>query len=230
MKRLLSIIAGIAVSVTASFAQKADYEPTTTWPYIYSDFVEGEASMNPTGTKTAKFNICLINNAVHFIDGELVKEALPGDILSVKIGDDIYQNVNGEFLKVVALSDKSAVVEAQEIDMSALNATGGAYGSSSNTLSTMALSSLEGIGATNSSQSLNHMDLLNNKEQGKILTLIKKNYLVAKGYKVFCNTKDFLAVPGIDKAAAKTFLKQNKIKWKNPQSALLAGDYLADQL
>lgn len=230
MKTFIAILAAVISSFSLCFAQAGDYVPTTTWPYSYPDFVQGTAQLNPAGTKNGLYNICLVGNKLHFIDGDFVKEAASSDVLSVKIGKDVYLNVNGEFLKVLAKSDKSAVVESMEIDMAALNATGGAYGSSSNTLSTMALSSLEGIGATNSSTNINHMELLSNKTNGKMLTLIKKNFIVAKGYKVLCNSRDFNSVPGIDKEAAKTFLKEHKIKWKDPQSALAAGDFLAGEL
>jgi hypothetical protein len=68
------------------------------------------------------------------------------------------------------------------------------------------------------------------KENGKQLPLIVKKYIVVKGMRFYATKRDFLNVPGLDRDKAKAFLKQNKIKWNNVQSLLLAGDFLADEL
>lgn len=126
-------------------------------------------------------------------------------------------------LKVMAKSDKAIVVEEFNIDFAALNATGGAYGSSSTSAGTTAFSSLEGIGGTRTN--MNHMELKNNKDNGKELPLIKKNYIFVKGQKIFCSKKDVLAL-SVDRDAVKSFLKANKIKFNDPQSVLILGDFL----
>ena len=167
---------------------------------------------------------------LHFIEGAYIKAADMVDVLTVRIGQDVYQNAAGEMLKVLSKSEKSLVLEAQEIDYAALNETGGAYGSSSTTIGTTALSSLEGIGGTNSSANINHMELKMNKESGKALTLISQKFLFVKGQKIKASKRDFMDVPGLDREYAKTFLKQNKIKWNKVQDLQKAGDFLAEIL
>lgn len=227
MKKLITLLATLLASACLAYSQDG---PTSTWPYMYDEFQEGTLLWTGGKEKNGKYNVNLVDKKLHFIDGAYIKAANMGEILSVKIGQDIYQNVAGEMYKVLAKSDKSLVVEGQEIDFAALNETGGAYGSSSTTIGTTALSSLEGIGGTNSSQNINHMELKLNKENGKSLSLIVKKYMFVKGRKIFASKRDFMDVPGLDKAAAKAFLKENKIKWNNPQDILKAGDFLADQL
>lgn len=216
----------ILLFAIGQFADGQSFSPTTTWPYAYNDFVDGEVQMAVGKNKTGKYNICLDGNKLHFIEGDLVKEAKSSDVIAVKIGQDFYTNVGGQLLKVVAKSDKALVVEDKEIDFAALNATGGAYGSSSNSVGTMALSSAEGIGGSRTN--MNHMELKNNKDGGKILTLIQKYYIVFGQHRVYAAKKDVMDCDGVDKAVLSAFLKENKIKWKDPQSIVLVGDFLAE--
>lgn len=204
------------------------FTPTTTWPYVNNNFESGIIRLTNGSEKPGTFNICLDGNKLHFIDGQLVKSANLADVMNVRIGTDIYQNIGGEMLKVVAADDKALVVEGVEVDMAALNETGGAYGSSSTTTGTMALSSFTGIGATNSTSSVNHTDLIQKKDAGKMLSLIKKHYIFFGGNKIYAAKKDVLEAAK-DKTAAAAFIKQNKIKWKDPQSLLLMGGYLASE-
>lgn len=224
MKRLMLIT--IAMLMVSVFAAAQEYEPTTTWPYVYSEFIEGELQMTVGNPKKAKYNIHLGTGSLHFIDGELIKQASPMEVFSVKIGTDMYVNAGGRMMKVLAKSDKGVVALESTVDIATLNATGGAYGSSSNTLSTQALSSLEGIGGTRTN--MNHMELRNSKRSGEILPLINKMYLVTEGYVVFATKKDVSQLPFLEKDALKAFFKANPIKWKDPQSLLLVVDYIAD--
>lgn len=224
MKRITIMLALVFLAAFQMFAQVG---PTTTWPYVYEEFQNGTILMIAGKERPGLFNVNLADKKLHFIDGAYIKASNMTDILSVKIGNDIYQNLGGEIYKVLAKSDKCVVVEDNEINYSALNETGGAYGSSSTTLGTTALSSLEGIGGTNSSQNINHMELKLNKENGKQLTLITKKYILVNGHKIFASKRDFMDAPGLDKAAAKVFLKSNKIKWNKPQDLVVAGDFLS---
>ena len=215
MKRLSLTLSLLLTACMQVFAQ---YTATTSWPYAYEDFQDGVILMIHGSEKSGQYNVNLVDKKLHFIEGNYVKVANMADLLSVKIGKDIYQNVGGELYKVLAKSDKSLVVEDNEIDFAALNETGG----------TTALSSLEGIGGSNSSKNINHMELKLNKENGKSLSFITKKYMFVNGNRIYASKRDFMNAPGLDKEAAKIFLKTQKIKWNNPQDILMAGDFLSD--
>lgn len=200
--------------------------PTSTWPYIYDEFTPGSFTSTSGVKNEGQYNVCLGDGSLHFIDGEFVKSFPASGVLFVKIGSDEYINVGGSLLKVLAKSDKSVVVEENTIDYATLNSSGGAYGSTSTTLGTSQLSSIEGIGGSNSNSSLNHIDLKNQKENGESLPLICKRYIVVKGNKVFAAKKDVLSFAADAKDELATFIKNNKIKWKDNSSLLLVGDYL----
>lgn len=227
MKKTFLLILSLLAGAWMAFGQ---YVPTTSWPYVYDEFQDGSLIWNGGKEKGGKYNINLADKKLHFIEGAYIKAADMVDVLTVRIGQDVYQNAAGEMLKVLSKSEKSLVLEAREIDYAALNETGGAYGSSSTTIGTTALSSLEGIGATNASANINHMELKMNKENGKTLSLITKKYVFVKGQKFYATKKDFMEIPGLDKEAAKQFLKEQKIKWNKVQDIQKVGDFLADVL
>ena len=207
-------------------ATAQDFQPTTSWPYIYEDFDSGKLAMTGGKTVDGKYNICLSDGSVHFIEGSLVKQASALDVTSVQIGQDVYINAAGRMMKVVAKSDNGVVAESISVDFAKLNETGGAYGSSSSSNATTALSSLEGIGGTRTN--MNHMELKAGKDDGKTLPLISKYYLVYGGKTIFAGKRDLEDIPGVDKSGLNAFIKANKIKWRKPESLILLVDYLTE--
>ena len=129
---------------------------------------------------------------------------------------------------MLAESGNGLVVQASEVDMSRLNSTGGAYGSSSNTIATQALSSLESISTGTSA--VNHMNLKNSKSDGKILPLQKKIYLVLDCMTVFASKRDVLDIEGIDKDVLNSYIKANKVRWKDAQSLIRLVDFINNEL
>lgn len=223
MKRLYLI--ALALFLTLCKASAQDYSPTTTWPYLYKDFTAGELKRHVGAPVEGVFNVHLGNGSLHFIEDGMIRVASPLEVFSVKIGMEYYANVGGVIMKVMTRSDNGFVAEEVVADFAALNSTGGAYGSSSNSISTQALSSLEGIGGGLSN--MNHMELKNSKDEGEVLPVIRKLYLVFPDRRVYATRKDVSAIDGIDKKALNAFIKENGVKWKDPQSLLLLLDYVA---
>ena len=205
-----------------------DSEPTTTWPYIYPEFQSGELKTLTGAPVQGAFNIHVLESRLHFIEDGMIREMLPSEILSLKAGDDYFASVSGKMMKVLAKSDHGFVAEEVLVDVAKLNSTGGAYGSSSNSISTQALSSMEGIGGTRSN--MNHMELKNAKDEGSPLPVIVKKYLVFPGYVVYAAKPNVSRLVGIDKDELNAFLKENKIKWKDEQSLLMVLDFISQKL
>ncbi|MGN0195548.1 MAG: hypothetical protein ACI4AE_03730 [Candidatus Cryptobacteroides sp.] len=226
MKRLYFSLLFVFCLLVPAGAQN-DYQPTSTWPYVYPDFMSGQM-LTPKGkVREGFYNVHLQFGTLHFVDGEMVREVPREEVLSVTIGADSFVLVEGKLMKVVAAGENGFVAEDYTIDFATLNSTGGAYGSSSNSIATQALSSLEGVGGTRSN--MNHMELKAGKDEGKVLPLIKKLYIVTKSTVVYASKKD-VADLGIDPAELKAFYKANKIKWKEPDSLLKLADFLSTKL
>lgn len=223
-KILFALLSALTVSFTA-FAD--DYEPTSTWPYMYQDFTAGKLEQPGGGTKDALFNVCLTNASLHFIEGDMVREMNPADVFAVRIGNDYYMNVAGKLLKLLSRSENGMVVEQFSIDYARLNSSQGAYGSSGTTIATQNLSSLEGIGASPVNMNMTHMALKNSKDEGKILPLIHKMAVFVDKKLVDANARDISDAFGVDKESLKQFQKDNKIKWKDPLSIQKVIDFIA---
>ena len=226
MKRYIITALAFMLSIAGLSAQ--DSEPTTTWPYIYPEFQAGELKTLTGAPVQGAFNIHVLESRLHFIEDGMIREMLPSEILSLKAGDDYFASVSGKMMKVLAKSDYGFVAEEVLVDVAKLNSTGGAYGSSSNSISTQALSSMEGIGGTRSN--MNHMELKNAKDEGSPLPVIVKKYLVFPGYVVYAAKPDVSRLVGIDKDELNAFLKENKIKWKDDQSLLMVLDFISQKL
>ena len=227
MKKTIFLAAiAFAAGIFSGSAAADDFAPTSTWPYVYKDFSNGSVIRKSAPEKPGLFNISVIDGSLHFIDGPLVKAANVFDVLGVRIGEDYFVNNGGKMYRVLAKSDKSLVVEAKEVDYATLNSTGGAYGSSSNTLGTMALSSAEGFGRGNS-EGTNHVEMMRGKDEGKILPLIPATYILVGSNLILARKGDVEDSEIAPKSDLKAFFKENKIKWKEPSSLLLLGDFLS---
>lgn len=223
MKRQLFIVLALILSLCKLTAQ--DYQPTTTWPYLYPDFTAGELQKYGGSANEGSYNIHLAKGTLHFIEQDIIREAASSEVFSVRIAQDYYANVGGTIMKVLARSDNGFIAQEVLADFASLNSTGGAYGSSSNSVSTQALSSLEGIGGSRTN--MNHMELKNSKSDGALLPVTTKVYLVMPDKVIFAAKKDVNEIDGIDKKALSAFIKEKKIKWKNPQDLLVLLDFIA---
>ena len=222
MRRTIIAILLLCLSLGCMSAQ--NHKPTTTWPYLYADFQPGELKKTTGAPIEGTYNIHIYQGTLHFIEDGMIHEVLSSQVFSLKIGMDYYANVGGTMMKVLARSDNGFIAQETLADIAALNSTGGAYGSSSNSISTQALSSLEGIGGSRSN--MNHMELKNSKDEGQVLPVKDKLYLVMDQAVVFAAKKDVTELYGIDKKAVNAFIKENQIKWKDPQSLIVLLDYL----
>lgn len=225
MKRTVLSIVALALSLCSLVAQ--DYRPTTTWPYLYADFQQGMLKKHQGEPVEGTYNIHLYKGTLHFIENGMIREASSVEVFSMKTGQDYYANVGGTMMKVLAQSDNGFIAKEIIADIAALNATGGAYGSSSNSIATQALSSLEGIGGNRSN--MNHMELKNSKDDGQILPVKEKLYLVMPGKIVFAAKKDVSGIDGLDSKELTAFIKENKIKWRDPQSLIVLLDFISDK-
>lgn len=220
MRRIASVAAILLLSISA-LAQ--GYTPTSTWPYLYPDFCNGEI-FTTKGTKLPqKVNIHCAHGKLHFLDKEVIKEVSPADVLMVIIGQDKYIAQNGEMFKVVAEDGTNLVLCSQLGDFSALNETGGAYGTSSTSSATTKLSSFELEGQVNQ----NHMLILESRDDGVEINVKKAYYLKTGNTFVKATAREVQEYLGNErKAEWKAWIKTHKIKWTNPQSLLAVFEIL----
>lgn len=222
MKNIIKIFFPAVLSVfgaAAAFAQN----PTTTHPYLYDRFAEGTVVLDNGQRENRIMNIHLRRDALHYLDGGVVKEAFLVDVAAVEIGGDVFLPVEGQMMKLMAKNDVCCVVAQITGDFDAARESTGAYGIASSTSATMKLSSIQ----TDSQVNQNYMNILNEKEHGVGLNMDTKLWIVMPDFVARATKKDIQeALPASEAEGFQAFLKKHKIKWKEPQSILTVSEYL----
>ena len=227
MKRLLSILAGLLLTV-AAIAQK--YEPTANWPYMYPDFMDGELLLMNKAPNRAKFNIHLNLSKLHYIDRKgKIKEVDTWGITGLVIGEDTFRFVGGKMLKVMAEAEGGVVVREPRPNYSAIVKNDGAMGTTglnSTTTKTFlynenAINQYNGYLLTDDYKELHAM-----KDQSERLPVNSSLFLVIGNEQIPANRKSVSELPGIDKKAFSKFLKSEKIKWNDVEDLVKVLDYI----
>ncbi len=226
--RLLVAAALLLASLQLCFAQK--FEPTQTWPYLYRDFQNGLIITNAEDEQvSAGVNITL-GGKIHYIN-EKDQKVMEADILrvsSVRIADDVYVNVGGKMMKLVAVGDDGIVACETALNADELNKSDIGYGISSATASTMNVNSLASAGSTFVDMPLN--SIMAERDAGEKLPVKRTNYFRV-GINVVPATKAAVMNCGlVDKEAAKAFFKSKKIKWNDPESLRDVVNFLSEQI
>lgn len=221
--RCITIIAIlVALAAGSAFAQS----PTTTYPYLYDNFMPGTVVMDVGNKVSYQMNIHLREGRLHYIDKDgIIKEAFLKDVAAVEIGDDVYLPVYTSMMKVVAKNDNGCVLLEQLGDFEGAISGSGAYGISSSSSATMKLTSVQ----TDNQINQNYMNILNEKESGMSLDILESFYIVTPKFRGKATRKDIEEALPLDRVDDfKKFIKANKIKWKNPQGLLPLLDFLAE--
>jgi len=211
-----------ALALAAAITLKAQ-EYSTSWPYLYPEFKEGTVYLTDGSKLVFDMNVHILHSRLHYVDKGVIKEAVPDNLLLVKIGDDEYMNIEGSMMKVVAKNDKGMVTVLQLGDFDKLRDTGGAYGSSTTSSATRKLTSIDVAGKVNQ----NHMELWESRHNGESVDLVQTYYIVTPEKTVEATQRSIReSLDDAGKDAFKKWLKQNKIKWKDPESLLKLTDFL----
>jgi len=194
------------------------YEPTTKWPYLYSDFKVGTVVFKDNGKTTTQLNIHLLGSVLHYEKDGLIYHVDNNKIAGIEIGGDNFIPIDGKLVKIVGKLGEDCLAILTLGDFDALVSSTGAYGMSSTTSAVNKLSSIEIGGLSN----LNHRQLVLEKQEGRTLPLKTEYFFVIDGKVVKASKADVeKQIPTSKMADYKKFVKENKIKWKNEESLLL---------
>ena len=225
MKKLLFSIIAMLMAVAAS-AQKDS--PTTSWPYLYPDFMEGEPEVRTKITK-ALVNIHLNLGALHYVEDGKIKESSTIGITKLVIGEDVFRNVGGKMMKMLAEAEDGFVVEETRANYTAVVKKDGAYGTTAlNSTTTKSFLYNENVlnGYNGYLMTDVYKDLHAMKDQSEKLPVLKNRYLVIGLDQIKADRQNVLDIDGLDKKAFKAFLKAEKIKWDDPQDLVKVIDFI----
>lgn len=216
-----------ALMAVAAFAQ--DESPTTNWPYLYPDFMEGEILRTRGKAVKSKLNIHLNLGALHYVENGKIKEANTLGIDSIVIGEDVFRNVGGKMLKVLAETEGGYVVEEARGNFTAVVRDDGAYGTTGlNSTTTKTFMYNENVINAYNGYLLTdvYADLLAMKDQGEKLPVNRNMFLVIGLQQIPATKKGVAALDGVNKKAFSAFLKSEKIKWDEPEDLVKVLNYI----
>lgn len=220
MKRYKYII---LILLLNSLSVMAQFKPSTKWPYLYENFLQGKVYCGDKVNSDLSLNIHLWGNVLHYIsaDGKIL-ESTYRNISRVEILDDVYLIADGKLMKLVASKGNNVLLLYTKGDFDSMRSGSGAYGASLNSSATMELSSLD----------LGGMDkpalakLQQEKNDGRVIPLTKEYYFIIDNKMVGASKKEmndnYASVSGW-----KNFLKENKIKWKKEESLIKVLEFLS---
>ncbi|MBR5736401.1 MAG: hypothetical protein IKX60_06395 [Bacteroidales bacterium] len=222
MKRIFT---SVVMTVLFALTVSAQNTVMSTWPYLYPEFVNGTVYMTDGKKYEKEMNIHLAKGRLHFIDEGFIKEVKTNDIVLIELNGEQFVVLEGNVVKAVGDLDKGYVAVHTTVDFQKLNESQGAYGITTTNSATMKMSSVDLVGVNT-----NHMELRQNRNTGKEVAL-KNVYYIVTGGKVFNANKKGIEsqLDDAGKAAFKTFQKQHKIKWQDPQSLLQLVDFINQQ-
>lgn len=226
MKKLLFWCICTFMTVAAS-AQ--DYSPTVNWPYLYPEFMEGEVVLARNKRNKALFNIHLDIGALHYVEDGRIRETSTMDIALLIIGDDVFRNVGGKMLKVLAETEGGYVVKEYKGNFASVVKNEGAFGTTSlnSTTTKTFLYNENAVNAYNGYLMTDvYKDLLAMKDDAESLRVTESLSIVIGYEKIPANKNSVKALDGVDKKAFSAFLKSNKIKWDEPQDLIKVIEYL----
>ena len=226
MKRSAIILACLLVWAAGLRAQNYDFKPRETWPYLLEEFTSGGVhTSGGANLNEGWYNVCVVDGKLHYIQNGKIMEADMRQVQYVRIGETLYLNRMGHLEQVVEEEGTYVLLRSCLIDLDRINRSDIGYGVSSATASSQNINNLGLAGAT---VSMELQAAIAGAKSGNVLPVRVRYSFLLGTRQTDADKASVLALPGIDKNAAKAFFKQEKINWNKPESLAKVLKYLAD--
>lgn len=213
-----------------------EYEPSSAWPYMYEDFKEAIVYYQTGNPESARINVHLLKNELHFTDGEkimIVHDAYNIDSVVCEDGKVLLRRTN-LYITQAGKTSRIVVGHSCEGDLHALDDSNGAYGTRTSTGATNDVSSFDNEGAyglhgQHGNMAVNrYKDMRANHLSSRTLPTIKRTLFIIDDSMICHATKGGVnkILDKEQKKAFNKFLKENKIRWKETDDLLLVAQFL----
>ncbi len=220
-------ISSIVALCVASISFAADYEPTDTWPYFYYDFEPAVVYYRSDAPASARINIHLMSNKLHFTDEDKVMEVRNANQVDSVVCENgtVFVNRGNLYIERIARTEHIIVGRSCEVDVAAMSGGSGAYGMSTTSSAAQSVASYSDH-SNMAARRYNEMKI--NRASGSFLPTTKRTCFVINGATICHATKN-----GVNKILTKEerekfkiFLKENKIKWKEVEGLMKVAEFL----
>lgn len=228
MKR--NIVTALMICATACIATAQftdEYEPSVGWPYMFDDFKEAVVYYENDNPESARVNVHLLNNKLHFTDNNkimIVHDANDIDSVVCKDSTILLHRANLYITKITN-TDRIVVGRSCEGDLHALDDSNGAYGMGTSTGATQNIASFKDHG---NMAALRYKEMIADRHNTRTLPTINRTVFIIDN-RVVCHATKNGVNKILDKEQRnlfKAFLKENKIKWKNIEHLTSVAQFL----
>lgn len=224
MKHLITTALLFVASMTAI---AAEYQPSEGWSYIFPDFKEAIVYYNNNKAESARVNVHLGSNTLHFTDGEkmmIVKDAQYIDSVVCSDGEKLLRRGN-LYVRTIIKSQYVVIGRTQECDFNQLTDNNGAYGTSTVTGSAQNYAAFEQFGNV---AAYRYKDMMADRRNTRSLPTIDRTVMIVNDRAIVHATKREVSelLSKEQKKDFNKFLKENKVKWKDIAGLLLVAQYL----
>ncbi len=218
--KTLTAVFFMAMAVSVS-AYGKDFEPTTTWPYLFEDFQTGLIT-NFRGIEIShkQLNISLLKGRAHYMQGDKLMEVEMGTITTLIIGEETFVPASGRLVKVIRATENGMTALSTVINVEEMNRPEASYGGSP-------VSSVQAVNpwATGAMADIKTVNDLS-KTGGEPLILKETRGIVYKRMFYPALRNVILNIPGVDKDAVKKFMKDNKIRLTDDEDLLKLAEFI----
>ncbi len=220
------IFVALFIATTAGLVA-GEYQPTEGWPYLYDQFTPAIVYYDNGKAESADINVHLLNNSLHFVDGELIKVVHdPHHIDSVVCeNNDVLLYKGNLYILRVAATPHIVIGTTSEVDLNSLTESNGAYGNPTTTAATQNIASFRDHGNIAAQR---YQEMIADRHNTRTLSTTDRIVLVINDREICqANKRGVNSILDKDqKNAFKAFLKENKIKWKETADLLLVAQFL----
>ncbi len=235
MKTMKYILGVLLLLAGVSAQAQGKFQPKTTWPFLYEDFLAGNV-LNSKGNTIEydKLNVNVSNSRLYYIKGDDVMEADMATIYVARVGSDVYLNAMGKLMRVLKETEHGAVLESKEINMDEMQKTSIGYGKSA-IASTQNVSAIALEGMTHSAGNEGTINkslsaFQQEKNSGEDLALRERLFLIVDGYLVRARKNEVFSDTHFNRDETFKYLKEKKIKWNDVDQLADLVEFLHGQL
>ena len=226
-----NFVSSILLLTVAATAVARDYEPTEGWPYLYYDFVPAIVYYRDMPAASADINIHLVNNTLHFRDGENIMIVANANRIDSVVCEDntVFLRKGNYYIERLAETPHVIIGRTCEADLNALTDSNGAYGMPTTTAATQNVASFSDHGNIAAQK---YHDMKAERTNSRTLPTVKRTCFVVNNSEICHATKrgvNSILLRDEQKKFGE-FLKENKIKWKELESLKLVAEFLEQTL
>lgn len=226
MKKLLVITILMISAAFRSYADDSTFTPSDAWPYAFESFRKGVIHFEaPYADLEAEINICVADGHLHYLEEGVILESETKGVTGAEIDGKKYICFGKEMLEVIVENENGYVGKISLYDPTQTGQVDIGFGITSSAFAANSVDLSSAIGLGSSFVHAKVADIAIKKDEGTPLALKSLVYIVAGDERIEPFKKDFQDLVGKDEAAA--FLKDNKVKWNNPQTLLPVVDFIA---